>query len=151
MTGLMQDEVFMAFCTYSLIVIMKLMIMAPITAYYRISRGAFANAEDVGLKPIEERKKMLRNHPDVERVRRCHLNDLENVIPFVLVGFFYALSGPELSTALLHFRLFAASRICHTIVYLAALRQPCRALSFLVGVAVTLSMTYNVLSKVLVL
>ncbi|XP_077356343.1 microsomal glutathione S-transferase 1-like isoform X2 [Festucalex cinctus] len=78
MTDLMRDEVFVAFSTYSLIVITKLMIMAPITAHYRFSRGAFANEEDVGHKPTEERKKMLRTHPDVERVRRCHLNDLEN-------------------------------------------------------------------------
>ncbi|XP_077356342.1 microsomal glutathione S-transferase 1-like isoform X1 [Festucalex cinctus] len=70
MTDLMRDEVFVAFSTYSLIVITKLMIMAPITAHYRFSRGAFANEEDVGHKPTEERKKMLRTHPDVERVRR---------------------------------------------------------------------------------
>ncbi|XP_061663810.1 microsomal glutathione S-transferase 1-like [Syngnathoides biaculeatus] len=151
MVDLMQDEVFMAFSTYSLIVILKLMMMAPIVAHYRFSRGAFANEEDVGHRPTEDKKKMLRTHPDVERVRRCHQNDLENVIPFVLVGFFYVLSGPEPSAALLHFRLFAGSRICHSIVYLAAVRQPCRVLSFLVGVAVTLSMTYHILSKVLVL
>ncbi|XP_077356340.1 microsomal glutathione S-transferase 1-like [Festucalex cinctus] len=151
MTDLMRDEVFVAFSTYSLIVITKLMIMAPITAHYRFSRGAFANEEDVGHKPTEERKKMLRTHPDVERVCRCHLNDLENVVPFVLVGLLYALSGPELPAALLHFRIFAGSRIFHTISYIGAFPQPCRALSFLVGVAATVSMAYNVLSKVLIL
>ncbi|KAF3859448.1 hypothetical protein F7725_021847 [Dissostichus mawsoni] len=69
---------------------------------------AFANEEDVARKPVEERKKLLRNHPDVERVRRCHQNDIETIIPFVLVGLLYALTGPVLSTALLHFRIFAA-------------------------------------------
>ncbi|XP_061663808.1 microsomal glutathione S-transferase 1-like [Syngnathoides biaculeatus] len=151
MLDLMQDDVFMAFSTYALIVILKMMIMSPLTTFYRFRKGSFATEEDVAHKSAEERKKLLRIHPDVERVRRCHLNDLENVVPFVMVGLFYAMSGPELPAALLHFRIFAGSRICHTISYIGAFPQPCRALSFLVGLAATVSMAYSVLSKVLVL
>ncbi|XP_057709852.1 microsomal glutathione S-transferase 1-like [Corythoichthys intestinalis] len=151
MLDLMQDEVFRAFSTYALVVILKTMIMAPLTAFYRFKRGSFANEEDVAFKSAEERKKLLRPNPDVERVRRCHLNDLENVVPFVLVGLFYALSGPQLSTALLHFRIFAGCRIFHTISYIGAFPQPCRALSFFAGVGATVSMAYHVLSKVFVL
>ncbi|XP_068573232.1 microsomal glutathione S-transferase 1-like [Cebidichthys violaceus] len=151
MATLMEDEVFMAFTTYAAIVILKMLLMAPMTAFFRFSKGAFANEEDVALKPSEERKKLLKSHPDVERVRRCHQNDLENVIPFVLIGLLYALTGPELSVALLHFRVFAGSRIFHTIAYVGALPQPSRGLSWLVGLLVTFSMAYRVLSKVLAL
>ncbi|XP_061769197.1 microsomal glutathione S-transferase 1-like [Nerophis ophidion] len=147
--ALMQDEVFRAFSTYALIVILKMMMMSFVTAYCRITRGAFANEEDVGRGSTEEKKKkMLRTDPEVERVRRCHLNDLENVVPFVLVGLFYTLSGPELSSALLHFRVFAGARIFHTISYLCHLPQPSRGLSFFLGLLVTFSMAYNVLSNV---
>ncbi|XP_061921659.1 microsomal glutathione S-transferase 1-like [Entelurus aequoreus] len=125
-----------------------MMMMSNVTAYYRLTRGAFANEEDVGRRSAEEKKKMLRTDPEVERVRRCHLNDLENVVPFVLVGLFYALSGPELSSALLHFRIFAGARIFHTFSYLGHLPQPCRALSFFLGLLVSLSMAYEVLSNV---
>merc|ERR1712002_824479 len=148
MAELIQDEVFMAFTTYAAIVILKMMLMAPITAYYRFTRGAFANEEDVAMKSAEEKKKQLRTHPDVERVRRCHQNDLENIVPFVVVGLLYALTGPELSTALLHFRLFAGSRIVHTVTYVGALPQPSRALSWMLGMLVTLSMAYRLLSTV---
>ncbi|XP_070710018.1 microsomal glutathione S-transferase 1-like [Pempheris klunzingeri] len=151
MEKLMEDEVFKAFTTYAAIVVVKMMLMAPMTAYYRLTRGAFANEEDVARKSAEEKKKMLRSDPDVERVRRCHLNDLENVVPFVLVGLLYTLTGPELSSALLHFRLFAGSRIFHTIAYVGALPQPCRGLSFILGLVVTFSMAYRVLSTVLLL
>nr|XP_057925014.1 microsomal glutathione S-transferase 1-like [Doryrhamphus excisus]XP_057925015.1 microsomal glutathione S-transferase 1-like [Doryrhamphus excisus] len=151
LADLMQDEVLRAFSSYALLVILKVMMMAPLTAYYRFSRGAFANEEDVALKSAEERKKQLRTDRDVERVRRCHLNDLENVVPFVLVGLFYTLSGPELSAALLHFRIFTASRVFHTISYIGALPQPCRALSFFLGLLVTVSMAYHALSQVLVI
>lgn len=141
----------MAFTTYAAIVILKMLLMGPITAYYRITRGSFSNEEDVARKSAEEKKKLLKIHPDVERVRRCHQNDLENIIPFVVVGLLYALTGPELSVALLHYRLFAGARIFHTIAYVGALPQPSRGLSWILGMLVTFSMTYRVLGTVLFL
>lgn len=44
MATLMEDEVFKAFSTYAAIVILKMLLMAPMTAYYRMTRG-------VGSKP----------------------------------------------------------------------------------------------------
>jgi hypothetical protein len=45
-------------------------------------RQAFANPEDAsGVKG----GKVMIGDPDVERVRRAHLNDIENIIPFVLL------------------------------------------------------------------
>ncbi|MCJ8743387.1 hypothetical protein PDJAM_G00093440 [Pangasius djambal] len=106
--------------------------------------------EDTSMaKTPEEKKKMLRVNDDVERVRRCHQNDLENIIPFVLVGLLYTLTGPELSTALLHFRLFVGSRFLHTIAYVTPLPQPSRGLSWMVGVGSTFSMAYHTLATVL--
>ncbi|XP_072221801.1 microsomal glutathione S-transferase 1-like [Leuresthes tenuis] len=151
MAQLMEDQVFMAFTTHAAIVILKMILMGPMTAYFRFTRGSFANEEDVARKSAEEKKKLLRAHPDVERVRRCHRNDLENIVPFVMVGLLYALTGPELSAALLHFRVFTASRLFHTVAYVGKLPQPSRALSYLGGMLATLSMAYNVLSSVLIL
>ncbi|KAK6292310.1 hypothetical protein J4Q44_G00368940 [Coregonus suidteri] len=103
--------------------------------------------EDTGMaKTPEEKKKMLRVDPDVERVRRCHQNDLENIIPFVVIGLLYTLTGPDLSTALLHFRVFVGSRLCHTVAYVLPLPQPSRALAWMVGMGATFSMAYRVLS-----
>ncbi|KAM4543034.1 microsomal glutathione S-transferase 1-like [Odontesthes bonariensis] len=151
MAQLMEDKVFMAFSTHAAIVILKMMLMGPMTAYFRVTRGSFANEEDVARKSAEEKKKLLRSHPDVERVQRCHRNDLENIVPFMMVGLLYALTGPELSVALLHFRVFTASRLLHTVAYIGKLPQPSRGLSYLVGVVVTFSMAYSVLSSALLL
>ncbi|XP_076860627.1 microsomal glutathione S-transferase 1-like [Brachyhypopomus gauderio] len=152
MAGVFDSEVFFAFSTYATIVILKMMLMAPLTAYFRITRKAFANMEDIrpGNTP-EEKKKMLRSHEDVERVRRCHQNDLENIIPFVVVGLLYALTGPDLSSALLHFRLFVGSRCIHTLAYVMSLPQPSRGLSWMVGMVTTFSMAYRVLTSALLL
>ncbi|XP_005952478.1 microsomal glutathione S-transferase 1 [Haplochromis burtoni] len=151
MAELMENEVVRAFSTYAVIVVVKMLLMGPITSYNRFTRGSFSNEEDVARKSAEEKKKLLKTHPDVERIRRCHQNDLENIIPFVIVGLLYALTGPELSVALLHFRIFAGARIFHTIAYIGALPQPSRGLSWVVGMLVTFSMAYRVLDTVLFL
>uniref|UniRef100_A0A8C5QWM4 Microsomal glutathione S-transferase 1 n=1 Tax=Leptobrachium leishanense TaxID=445787 RepID=A0A8C5QWM4_9ANUR len=112
----------------------------------------FANPEDVVLQSKGgDAKKYLRSDVDVERVRRCHLNDIENIIPFIGIGLMYVFSNPDLFTALLHFRIFAGSRIFHTIAYLTPLPQPSRALGWFVGYAVTISMGYRVLQGLLYL
>ena len=76
---------------------------------------------------------------------RCHQNDLENVLPFVLIGLFYVLTGPSVYSATLHFRLFAGARLLHTIVYLNAIRQPSRAICFTVNFGVNISMLVAIL------
>ncbi|KAM9389417.1 microsomal glutathione S-transferase 1 [Phaethornis superciliosus] len=152
LTQLIDNDVFRAYATYTTIVLLKMMLMSLITAYYRITRKAFANPEDTAsFGKGESAKKYLRTDTDVERVRRGHLNDLENIVPFLGIGLLYALSGPELSTALLHFRIFTGARIAHTFAYLIPLPQPSRGLSWAVAYAVTISMAYKVLSTVLFL
>lgn len=147
MAHIIEDEVFLAFSTYATIVILKMMLMAPLTGLFRFKQKAFSNQEDLWMaKNAEEKKKMLRADPEVERVRRCHQNDLENIIPFIVIGLLYALSGPDLATAVLHFRVFVISRICHTVSYVLALPQPSRALSWVTGMFATFSMAYRVLS-----
>uniref|UniRef100_A0A8C1NTH4 Microsomal glutathione S-transferase 1 n=1 Tax=Cyprinus carpio TaxID=7962 RepID=A0A8C1NTH4_CYPCA len=138
MADLMNNDVFLAFSTYATIVVLKMMFMSPLTGYFRITRKV-------------QLKKMLQTNPDVERVRRCHQNDLENIIPFVVIGLLYAFTGPDLSTALLHFRVFVGSRFIHTVSYVLALPQPSRGLSWVVGMITTFSMAYRVLTTALLL
>ncbi|KAK3701143.1 hypothetical protein RRG08_029615 [Elysia crispata] len=143
----LDNPVFSAFVTYAVLVILKTMIMSFFTAYQRMSNKAFSNEEDVASFKGGKKFEVIRYHPAVERVRRCHQNDLENVIPFVLLGLLYVASGPSLWAALLHFRIFTVTRFLHTLIYLNGVRQPARALSFLSGVAVNISMAVAVLGK----
>ena len=61
---------------------------------------------------------MKLDDPDVERVRRAHLNDLENVVPFLLLTPLYLSTGPAPWLAANLIRGFAAARIVHTVGYL---------------------------------
>ncbi|KAM9673537.1 LOW QUALITY PROTEIN: microsomal glutathione S-transferase 1 [Trichechus inunguis] len=147
LTQLTKNEVLMAFSSYAPLVLSKMMFMSFATAFYRLTRKAFANPEDCAHHGKgENAKKYLRTDDRVEFIfsHRAHLNDLENIVSFVGIGLLYSLSGPDLSTALLHFRLFVGARIYHTIAYLIPL-QPNRAFAFFVGYGVTFSMAYSLL------
>lgn len=149
---LMENEVFMAFASYATIILSKMMFMSTATAFHRLTKKVFANPEDcASFGKGENAKKYIRTDDSVERVRRAHLNDLENIVPFLGIGLLYSLSGPDLSTALLHFRVFVGARIYHTIAYLTPLPQPNRALAFFVGYGVTFSMAYRLLKNKLYL
>lgn len=148
---LMDNDVLKAFASYATIVLSKMMFMSIATAFNRMTRKVFANPEDCASFGKDNAKKYLRVDDRVERVRRAHLNDLENIVPFLGIGLLYSLSGPDLSTAIMHFRIFVGARIYHTISYLLPLPQPNRALAFFVGYGVTVSMAYRLLRSKLYL
>ena len=64
-------------------------------------------------------------HADVQRVKRAHLNSLENILPFFAIGYLYTLTQPSLMMASLLFYSFLALRTLYAVFYLAA-RQPFR-------------------------
>lgn len=75
------------------------------------------------------------------------MNDIENIVPFMIIGFIYVGTGPSASWAQLLFRAFTAARFLHTFVYaIFVIPQPARALSFTVGAIVNLLMVFSILS-----
>ncbi|XP_066291822.1 microsomal glutathione S-transferase 1-like isoform X1 [Branchiostoma lanceolatum] len=136
-----ENPVFAAYAAYASLVTLKMFFVVGYTARTRWRVMVFANPEDVkGNKGAVARL----DHPDVERVRRLHRNDLENIPAFLAVGLLYVLTGPSPGVALWHFRVFTAARCLHTVSYLAAV-QPWRALGFIAGILTTTSMAVQVL------
>ncbi|CAF1145075.1 unnamed protein product [Adineta ricciae] len=140
----LNNTVFTNFAFYSTASIVKLMSMAALTTMKRFSTDAFANPEDLKLARHQSAVVTL-DDPDVERLRRNHLNDIENIVPFVLVGFFYVATNPHHDVAYWHFRIFLFSRLAHTVCYQMPLPQPGRFLACAVGYLTTLSMALQVL------
>ncbi|XP_055897837.1 microsomal glutathione S-transferase 1-like isoform X1 [Biomphalaria glabrata] len=140
----LDNPVFRTFIGYAALVLLKTCLMSIFTSIHRMKRKVFINEEDA--KSLGGKIDVkISTHPYVERIRRCHLNDLENVLPFVLLGLLYVAIGPSQGIAILHFRIFTISRFLHTFVYLGAVPQPARALCFLVGFLVNISMAINVI------
>lgn len=79
---------------------------------FLLSSQAYDNPEDVGNRENVAVKK----DEDVERVRRGHLNDLENIPAFLIAGLFFVCSEPNVDVALWLFRIAVLARFGHTIV-----------------------------------
>lgn len=95
----------------------------------------FANEEDSKLLGISTAKVSFTD-PDVERVRRSHLNDLENIVPWFIITYLWLTTGPSPWFAKILIQTFVFARIAHTFSYAVYSQQPMRVLSFLVGFAV---------------
>ncbi|XP_061164787.1 microsomal glutathione S-transferase 1-like isoform X1 [Saccostrea echinata] len=136
------NPLFGKFAFYSGVVIGKTLLMSALTVRQRLTYKIFANPEDVeGLGGKEPTVSDQR----VERVRRCHQNDIENVLPFVLVGSFYIVTDPDPWWATLLFRVFALSRCLHTVCYMVPIPQPSRFMSCLTGWGITAFMAVAVI------
>ncbi|XP_038069353.1 microsomal glutathione S-transferase 1-like [Patiria miniata] len=137
----MDSPVFRLYATYAAVVTLKMMFLSAWTAKFRLSQKVFINPEDAPAG----KKELVRRHDDVERVRRCHRNDLENIVPFLVLGLLYVLTGPSVYAAAWHFRAFVASRFAYMVCYLLPLPQPTRFLACLVGYGVNVSLAAQVI------
>ncbi|XP_035695229.1 microsomal glutathione S-transferase 1-like isoform X1 [Branchiostoma floridae] len=141
------NPVFASYAAYAGLASMKMMGMMVVTVYYRRMKGVHANPEDTLFTSFGAKDKAVvrTDHPDIERVRRLHLNDLENIPPFLVVGLLYVLTKPSSDVAVWHFRAFLASRLLHTACYLGGL-QPWRSIFFVFGYVTTVSMAVQVVA-----
>lgn len=86
----------------------------------------------------------VKTHEDVERCRRAHLNDLENVIPFVIIGLLFILTEPHAGIASWLFRIVGVARILHSVFYAVhPVRQPTRAILHYIAYTISLYMTLS--------
>merc|ERR1712110_999072 len=136
-----EKELFQAYAFYSAIVVFKMVIMSFLTARQRFKTMTFISSEDA-----KQPGSKCGSNEDVERVRRAHQNDIENIVPFAILGFLYIFTNPAYSTALFCFRLFAGARILHTLVYLLAVPQPARALCFFANIFTNIFMAYSIIT-----
>ncbi|XP_074871181.1 prostaglandin E synthase [Carettochelys insculpta] len=143
---MMENEVFASFTFYSTILILKMYVLAIITGQVRLRKKAFANPEDAlrngGLQ-------YYREDPDVERCRRAHRNDMENIFPFLFLGAIYSLLDPNPLLARVHFLIFCMGRIVHTTAYLLQLKAPTRSVAYSVAQLPCFSMALQILFAVI--
>lgn len=101
----------------------------------------FVNPEDLPSKQL----KVKFGDEDVERVRRAHRNDLENILPFFVIGFLFILTNPAANVAINLFRAFAIARLVHSFVYALTICPKARGPAFGVGILIT---TYMAVSTI---
>lgn len=63
-------------------------------------------------------------HPDVDRIRLIHFNDLALIISWLFIIPFWLLTSPEYTTAFVIMNLFLISKIFHTVLYIELIVSP---------------------------
>lgn len=118
---------------------LKMLVLAALTSRARLRSRTFASPEDYAQQGLAVRSE---RDADVERHRRAHRNDLENVLPFFAVGAIYAATGPSDLGAWLCLAGFAAARLLHTVFYLRG-AMPHRTLAYAYGYFATVWMALS--------
>ncbi|XP_068629096.1 microsomal glutathione S-transferase 1-like [Battus philenor] len=122
-----------SFFVHSAILALKVLCVGVLTIINRMIRKVFSNPEDAKLF----RGNVKYDDLNVERIRRAHLNDLENIPVFWVLGALYLTTGPISTLAIMLFRVYTVCRIIHTIVYaVIPMPQPTRAIAFAIPVLI---------------
>ncbi|XP_043658774.1 microsomal glutathione S-transferase 1 isoform X2 [Drosophila teissieri] len=140
----LDNQVFRCYLGWSAVLVLKIFAAAIYSGLMRFLTATFANPEDL----LSPKLKVKFDDPNVERVRRAHRNDLENILPFFAIGLLYVLTDPAAFLAINLFRAVGIARIAHTLVYaVVVVPQPSRAIAFFVAVAATAYMALQVIAS----
>jgi len=144
----MENPVFVTYMIAAAIMILKLMGQGWMTVSRMVKSDAgLLNEEDLqaGLANRNPRPEQLEPNRYVERSRRMHRNDLENIPAFLACGLLFVLADPSLLLAKILMYVFVGARLAHTIAYATEQRHEIRATLFSIGSAVVILMALYVL------
>lgn len=132
----LQNPLFATYAIAATIMILKAASMSWLTVGRMLkANGGFRNPEDIKQTPfnMNPSPSQLDKNEAVDRVRRIHLNDLENIPFFLAAGFFYILTNPSLLVARILFFGYVITRLMHFVAYLTARTHDTRAKLFTPG------------------
>jgi len=144
----MHDPLFATYVVAATLMILKAVSMSWLTVVRMMQvKGGFRSPEDVRKTPLNPEPNPGQLEPDerVERIRRIHLNDLEN-LPFILVaGLLYVLTGPPLLLARVLRYGYVVSRLLHFAAYATARTHDTRATLWTAGSLILVFMSLRTL------
>jgi len=144
----LQNPLFATYVIAATLVILKAVGMSWLTVARMMQvKGGFRSPEDLRKTPLNPDPDAKQLEPDerVERIRRIHQNDLENLPFFLVAGFLYVLTEPKLLLAQVLLYGYVASRLLHFAAYLTAQTHDTRATLWTVGSVILIFMTCRTL------
>ncbi len=110
-------------------------------------KGGFRAPEDLRRTPLNPAPDPAQLAPNerVERIRRIQLNHLENLPFFLVAGFLFLLTGPELWLARLLLYSYVAARLLHFAAYLTARNHETRATLWTISSLILIYLTVSIL------
>jgi glutathione S-transferase len=132
----LQDPLFATYAIAATLMILKAVSMSWLTVARMVAaQGGYRSPEDLRKTPLNPAPHAQQLEPDerVERIRRIHLNDLENLPFFLVAGFLYVLTQPSLLLAQALLYGYVISRFLHFVAYLTGRTHDTRAALWTVG------------------
>ena len=153
MTALsMENPVFVTYMIAGAIMVLKIMGQGWMTVYRMLkSDSGLASPEDlqVGIINRDPRPEQLEPNDYVDRSRRMHRNDLENIPAFLACGLLFVAAGPAVVLANVLMYGFVAARLAHTLAYATRQTHEVRATLYTIGSAAVIVMALYVLTAAL--
>ncbi len=144
----LQNPVFATYVVVASLTILKAVSMSwSVVARMLIINGGFRSPEDTKktlFNPIASPHQTDKDER-VERIRRIHLNDVENLPFFLASGLLFVLTDPSLLAARCLMYGYLLSRLAHTYAYWTARTHDTRAITFTIGSVILIYMTCRAL------
>jgi glutathione S-transferase len=148
----LEDPLLRTYAIAAALMVIKMAAQAWITVY-RMTRvkGGFRSPEDAKRSPFNPHPTPDQLAPNeyVERSRRMHQNDCENVPLFLAIGFLFIVAGPPLWAAQLVLYGYVVTRALHFLAYLTAQLHDIRAAMWTPGSLALIGMSGYVLANAL--
>lgn len=143
------NPVFAVYAIAASLMVLKIMAQGWITVLRMMANNSgLASPEDLKAGPLNRtpRQQQLDINDDVDRSRRIHRNDLENIPAFLAVGLLFVAIEPPLAAAQGLMYGFVATRLLHTLAYSTAQRHEVRATFYTIGSLIVIAMAVWVLA-----
>ena len=148
----MENPVFVTYMITAAIMILKVMGQGWMTVYRMLKvQAGWASPEDLqaGLINRKPSPEQLEVNDYVDRSRRMHRNDLENIPAFLACGLVFVATGPSLVLANSMMYGFVAARLLHTLAYASKQSHEVRATLYTIGSLLVMAMAVYVLAVVI--
>jgi glutathione S-transferase len=149
----MENPVFVTYMIASAIMVLKVMGQGWMTVYRMLKiGGGWATPEDLrpGLINRNPASEQLDPNDYVDRSRRIHRNDLENIPAFLACGLLFVIAGPSAMLANLLMYGFVEARLLHTVAYATGQSHEVRATFYTIGSVAVMIMAAYVLAVAIV-
>lgn len=147
-----ENPVFVTYMIAGAIMILKIMGQGWMTVYRMLkSDSGLVNPEDlqVGLINKNPRPDQLEVNDYVDRSRRMHRNDLENIPAFLACGLLFVAAGPSYLLANILMYGFVIARLAHAVAYVSKQSHEVRATFYTIGSLAVIIMAVYVLVAVI--
>jgi glutathione S-transferase len=147
-----ENPVFRVYVIAAALMVLKMALQSWMTVYRMVKvKGGYRSPEDVKKSPLnrDPNPEQLQPNEYVERSRRLHLNDCENIPPFLVVGLLFVAVAPPLWLAQVLLYGYVVTRGLHFVAYVTAQLHDVRAAMWTPGSLAIIGMAVYTLTQVI--